>query len=472
VKSNNDSQDDTEISNEINENSYGHEDYQKMSDYYDDVISNNFSITPANFNIISARYPKSVYAITGGWRAGKTSASGMLVTILRKNISHSSETYHDTFNFGNVNESISSFFNTLAIKTSISEFKQLAKVSTPRFDMKFSFGPISIDRPVANDISANTIRRRIFEKLTSANKKHLVIIDDIDRLLPEEQIQWLRVIELLGKFNNQLIVIIPINIDQIKQGLNELGIPGSYLQKILPEQIPVGVDIDFIKSQFNITSRTSDSIKRKYSKYMLSLVIRMAMSKMSSNAIKSHREWENDFGVGNFSSVALRIYRAIKFNPTRDENRGIEALRVNPTETIWTDDNKKEFSATIFAQVIANAFKNLPRTGERDTEISRSDINLLRSILTLNAIFKDFKISVAGRSSSAEERESLEWHDIWTKIMWEALKDAKTDPHLSEYFQYDLISDEISILKSLRTPKEENEILKALIMEWGDQNIY
>jgi len=195
-------QEDRNIDVEIDTSAYLVRERAKVESYYQDVIKPNITDSPEAYMHIKKPYSRPVYSFTGGWLAGKTTAAGMLVKVIREDIEVEvgSETYHDTFNFGNVDESISSFFQMLSSKTNIELFKRLSEVSTPGADMTFDVGPLKLKKMISSSHSANKMRQNIHRKLNKTGKVHIVIIDDIDRLLPLEQAQWLRVLELLGQF--------------------------------------------------------------------------------------------------------------------------------------------------------------------------------------------------------------------------------------------------------------------------------
>lgn len=74
--------------------------------------------------------------------------------------------------------------------------------------------------------------------LQSQNKKLVVVIDDLDRVISENLLFILNVVNNVLCFNN-LVVILSYDYDTVENELNELGIGSGYLDKIVQQEIRV-----------------------------------------------------------------------------------------------------------------------------------------------------------------------------------------------------------------------------------------
>ena len=302
-----------QVQNQIETDTYGNFDLRKIKSGIFADIKKNLNADAESFFEITRSYPKNIYVIDGGWRAGKTSAAGMLLSLLSndKQVGSVVSIYHDTFNFGNIDESISSFFKKLSEVTQINDFKKLGKVSSPGVDMGFSLGPLNVTIPFFNNYNTSLMRARIYERLTKSKHRHVVIIDDIDRLTFEEQLQWLRTLELLGKFNHKLIIIVPVKVAEIVKNLELNHISQKYLEKILPNRYNVGVDLDFIKKKFNLDKegKGEQHRERQYYKYIVSLALRGLAQGIADNGNSSSGGWRVMLIENRVSAIASHIWR-------------------------------------------------------------------------------------------------------------------------------------------------------------------
>ena len=458
------------IMNQIKAGAYHPEDYKKIESFYK-LIRTERTSKPKKFYDLPRYYPKSVYALTGGWRAGKTTASGMLLDIINKDkeIKVVSETYHDCFSFGNIDESISSFFKVLAIKTSIPEFNKLGQVSTPGLDMSINFGGFSIKKAFSNPILANEIRAQIFKDLSGKDGIHIVLIDDIDRLKPEEQYQWLKVIELLGKFNHKLVIILPIHIEEVTKNLSDtFKLNPQYIDKIIPlnNRLQVGVDVEYIKSLMSVSSRSTNRIKRIYTKYLISIGLRESISKQSSNIIQNKSEWFNEIYRGGISEIAYVFSQNL---PTRNSSDGnslsILNTKLDHTNTIWFTD-QRNFEDSYINNLIWTTFLTTNTRG--DDTITDQGYRNLRSVSLLHNIFDNQKYQIAGIGNYGRSPEIIDdsaWRDYWIEVLWPIARTIRKDKHISQYLTYQDIDREIALLMKTESELEERNVLSAFILE-------
>ena len=457
------------IANELTDSTYGSYDVSKLKFYYKNTIKPNFENIP-EFNVISKRYNKSVYAIIGGWRAGKTSAAGILLYILRKDEEKRkdnkiiSETYHDTFNFGNVDESIATFFSTLANKTGVSEFKRLGKVSTPGLDMNINLGIFTVKRPLEFTLAANKLRNRIYDKLKDQNGFHVIILDDLDRLMALEQVQWLRVIELLGKFHGKLVLIVPVHLGQIIKGLDKYDLSAKYIDKILPNKISVGVNIDFIRKKFGISDLSGDEVKKRYAKYLFSLAIRSSISKINSKDISIRTEWKNEFNLGNISGIGAYFKEGLARRGIENSQTSVIGHTLNYNDTLWFKESRGNYDSNEIFNLTKNSF--LQGAFTETERIDSRDVNVLRRVDMLSYIFDDNSYVIGTSQYNLDIDAVSDWHDLWLENLWPIADSVSFDSNISEYFQYDFIEEEIARLKSIESLDDEINFFRKVVLDW------
>lgn len=467
-----------QVYNEINSKRYPDEARKLKSEVHNIV----FELTSRRVSLfeIADRQSKTVYAITGNWRSGKTTTAGHLIDILRKEqkITIGGEYYHDTFNFGNINESIHAFFGNLARLTGAHDFKKLAFTATPQNEVGLSLGPLKLDHFFTSVQDVGALRKSLQDTLNKQNKVYVLVIDDIDRLLFSEQLQWLRTVELLGKFSRNLLLIVPINYTQVERGLASNNISEKYLEKILPQVINVGVDVDFIRKTFGITGKSSVGVKRRYAKYMFCLSMRACINRMSNDADNSSRTlatWKYDFLSGAISQTALRFTDNLQ--QVTDENMKMRLGESGYTveaksDYIFNNDHTYSPDSSMLGssqhQIIStanNAFLDTSwGSGKNFLTAKESSLDRMLDIHRLQAIFERVlfkKIKRTGHANFAGiEGDGT---PFWETIGFGIVKGIKSDPSVSMYFTYDMILEEAAKLLSAQNEAEETQILIDLV---------
>jgi hypothetical protein len=378
-----------------------------------------------------------------------------------------SETYHDTFNFGNVDESIYSFFGSLAEKTNIDEFNMLAVVSTASVDMTFSIGPISIKSPFKRRIPTNEIRKIVFDKLTSMGGIHVVIVDDLDRLLPQEQAMWVRVIELLSKFQGRILLIVPVHILQLRLGLSSMKLNAEYIDKILPYQYPVGVNIEYIKSKFDLDGNDSSRQRILYSKYLISLAMRQVISRIadSTHTITDSTQWLNEVDNGEVSDIVKELYSHIYTHKDGGLNMIIGATDVNlSNQAVWLQDGLTSDDDSFLTSLIRYRF--IPYSIKKPDNVNEGDVGRLKNSNNLLGAFNQQPFQIGARHTRPDFSNTEGWGDYWIEAIWPAIEPITSDPNLATYFKYQLIDKEVAELM-ITDEEQVAAILTSFILKWN-----
>jgi len=463
-----------QISNQIKSGVFDHEDYRKIQSFYLNHIKKERTQTPKVYHDLSKYYPRSVYALTGGWRAGKTTAAGMLLDIYNndKKVDVASEMYHECFSFGNIDESISSFFKLLAIKTGITEFDKLGQVTTSGLDVGFSLGGISVKKALSSPIYSNEVKALISRKLNASESIHIVIIDDIDRLMPAEQYQWLKVIELLGKFHHKVTIIVPVHLDEVVKNLNDaFNLNHRYIDKIIPieNRVKVGVDLRHLRTIMGISDASNDRAKRLYSKYLISLGIRLSISEQANYQIRNRSEWFNEAYRGGISEIAYVFSQTL---PNTDNNGGLEVdgRHLSRHETIWFKESRKDYSHLSLNNLFWNVFlspspyNNLSVSPD---EIRENDFRHLRSIQVLYSVFGPNHFQVGdslGRMPNDMDDDT--WEDYWLRVIWPISARIQKDSNIAKHFTYEMINKEIAKLMKTESEEDERTVLSEMVLKW------
>lgn len=214
----------------------------------------------------SGKFAKRGYVliVNGAWGAGKTTATWALVNSIREAVVAKDPAREPLvldrsfLPFGGVSESITLFLKELAhelwvkgmvdVRKYMEQFILEATPSTngSEYTGTLSIGPISITRPIKimpKDITHDVMVER-FRKLAPKNKTAILIIDDLDRLRPEEIVQVMRMVEKLRTFP-RVLVILPVYKQIITEAFrSDLQISASAAPTFLRKLTDLEVKID------------------------------------------------------------------------------------------------------------------------------------------------------------------------------------------------------------------------------------
>lgn|GEM_PF-2027316 len=455
----------TKIYNEVDVELYKEEEEKLRSSLDKMVIDTKQPFKP--FFEIADKHTKTVYALTGNWRSGKTTLAGQIVKLLdkRDDFINGGEYYHDTFNFGNINESINAFFSNLASLTRISEFNQLGYAATPKEDLNFTLGSVKLSRLFSPDKDLGYLRKRVQDKLIKPKKTYVVVIDDIDRLSATDQLQWLRTIELLGKFRGTLLLVVPVNLKEVEETAKKNGISKRYLEKILPNTINLGVNINYIKRRFGIAGDEdiSQSLARKYAKYMYCLALRICIDKLTNDSLLTKTIWFNDFAGGSISKIALKFHDTLSSSRRSDTTLvlGLNSnYRIGSGKTLVFNDRSQYYRHNII-QLATNCFTSQSEDTNDFNTVRQRTLDWVLNIHTLQNIFEmvRFKeidsVMLHGGNTIPYNADDESWINFWSDIGYSAVQPLEDDPTLAQYFTYDILSNEIDMLLAIDDESEE-----------------
>ena len=199
-----------------------------------------------------------VIAIRGPWGSGKSSVINMVLDQFEKeNAKHPIKIRFNSWCYRSEDEIVAGFFQELYAglksnvddkKTDLRSLVKLGarivgvtkvvasglKVVAPSADALISTGQNLLENAIAQDKSIDSLQEDVSDIIGKINKKILFVIDDIDRLSPEEAIAIFRVIKSVGRLDN---VIYLLSYDRIAtESALEEKYPserGRYLEKII-----------------------------------------------------------------------------------------------------------------------------------------------------------------------------------------------------------------------------------------------
>jgi len=206
--------------------------------------------------------------VNGPWGSGKSAATwALLNTIRNTKTSTSIEVYKSFLPFGNASESIAAFLvemarqlseeNVMDISRELSMFiMEVTPTKDDELNIKGSFGPIEYAKKI-NTNTYGTETERIKKKFSNLKRKHrylTLVIDDIDRLKPEEIVSVMRLVEKLRELP-RVLVILPVYksaIDNAFQQQLKLTASGasSFLRKLTDGVITINSNFSTLKTIF------------------------------------------------------------------------------------------------------------------------------------------------------------------------------------------------------------------------------
>ena len=226
-----------------------------------------------------------VIAVHGDWGAGKTTAALALRNHLRDQDENGMTVVLQTFNllpFGNINESLSSMLKMIADELWIrklldvrKEFKTMLIDATPVYDIStgFSaFGLFKLNHRITRSKTKKDYERSLRSKFTYLRKKGrkikiIIMIDDLDRMNPEEVVIIIRVIEGFKKIPG-IIFLIPFNrnivVSSVRQFLKiEEFEARVYLRKFIKSSITIHLGLKDLRYSFIDAFKASITMDRR-----------------------------------------------------------------------------------------------------------------------------------------------------------------------------------------------------------------
>jgi hypothetical protein len=205
-----------------------------------------------------------VLAIEGKWGTGKSSALSMIQDLLANEEDHPTIVNFNPWLIGNRDTLLKAFFDAIHQRLNISnkskEAQRTAKLiknySKALTAIKLVPGITAIASAIQEVVSAvaegaesiakehesnlEQQRSTLTAHLSKMNSRIIVFIDDIDRLIPSEVIELIRIVKAIGGLPN-LGYVVAWDREYVEQSIASANIPNSesYLDKIVQIRLPL-----------------------------------------------------------------------------------------------------------------------------------------------------------------------------------------------------------------------------------------
>jgi len=226
---------------------------EPISNIKDDILNRNEFVSRLGKTIINWEANESlVIGIYGPWGSGKSSVLNLLQAYIEsmENKDASIVIKFDPWYFNSTEQLLVSFFSTIN-----SAIKKLTNIKNPELDKYFSkysniltfsispeisIGPVKFSVPIKKinqDDSPNKIKKSIVNAIEKINGQIIIMIDNMDRLEPNELMLMFKLVRLCNDFPNFIYILAFDQKQVIKILETQKNIESQYLKKIIQVDI-------------------------------------------------------------------------------------------------------------------------------------------------------------------------------------------------------------------------------------------
>jgi predicted KAP-like P-loop ATPase len=181
-----------------------------------------------------------VIGMNGAWGEGKTSVHNLLKEKVKEEACELIIVEFNPWYFRDEDILIREFFKAIALELGnsylIPSFNKYVKAVTELLQSTTATaGPISINfglRTKGKVEEINELKERLKESLKKIDKKVLIMIDDIDRLTPQELLLTLKLVRLCADFH-RFIYVLSFDRKATCDSLEKAGLTSAFLEKIV-----------------------------------------------------------------------------------------------------------------------------------------------------------------------------------------------------------------------------------------------
>lgn len=211
-------------------------------------------------------------SIAGAWGAGKSTVAWALVNKLKENNELDLIVANENLlPFANINEAIRQFLSEFAadlkaqnivnIDREIEKFIIDTTPAAEGYEMTMEVGPVSIKRNFSNSQRIKYEERlvRAFSKIQNRGRHVIIVLDDIDRLRPDEVMAVLRMAEKLRTLPGVIVVLpmyrnVVLNAVDKQLEIGEIN-AGVFLRKLSDYAISIENPIKDLEESFKVALR-------------------------------------------------------------------------------------------------------------------------------------------------------------------------------------------------------------------------
>lgn len=233
-----------------------------------------------------------VVAINGAWGVGKTTATWAAINAVRAQIGNSnlvmlSPRQSSFLPFGGTTAAIQSYLVKLAAAiervADIDVSRELAGAlldltpsNATKLNVGLQMGPLSVGKPFTDNTRYTDAQLRAkMQRLVDRGKYVLLVIDDLDRLAPQEVVDSLRLVERLRSMPGVLIIL-PLYRRIIRRALvDALSLDDTdaftFMRKLIDHEVTIENDLESFKHHFGELFTESPIITEKFDKEVLAM---------------------------------------------------------------------------------------------------------------------------------------------------------------------------------------------------------
>lgn len=235
----------------------------------DDKLKNHVFAEALAKCILGIKDPKGgVIAVHGPWGSGKSSVINLVLHKLDESPDRPAIIKFNSWCYRSEEGVVAGFFQEFytGLKSEVrdtsinidsllklgSRLTGAVKMASPVLDATIpgvgkivSAGSDLIEKSISENQTIDSLQKRVSKELEMAGQKILIVIDDIDRLSPQEAIAIFRIIKSVGRLNNVTYLLAYDRVETEKMINDKLSVDGiHYLEKIvqasfdLPNPIP------------------------------------------------------------------------------------------------------------------------------------------------------------------------------------------------------------------------------------------
>lgn len=444
--------------------------------------------------ILGIKKPQGgVIAIHGPWGSGKSSVINLVLYELDGSRDRPAIIKFNSWCYRSEDGIVSGFFQELysGLKSEINDssinlesvlklgnrLSKAAKFVSPVLDMAAVPGVGAIasasneffEKSLAENQTIDSLQRRVNKELSATDKRFLVVIDDVDRLSPEEAISLFRVIKSVGRLKNITYLLSYDRMITEKVILDRYPAEGShYLEKIiqasfdLPNPRPATLS-KIIEPRFKKIFKGTLSGRFQFSDDRIREIVLPEIRtprdvhRLANILSVTFPAVENDVDIGDFISLeTLRLFHPNIYNEIRS-NKSIltsSGLRSSKEGQVIVDRIReicKESNSDISR--IINALKNLfpsLNSDSKSTLRNRERANQEQRLCSPLHFDTYFRFSVSGDIVSNAEFQNFVKNASNRSFVESKLDRSKEGAydHTKISFLFDKISYNTSALES------------------------
>lgn len=410
-----------------------------------------------------------VIAIRGPWGSGKSSVINMVLDKLKEENPENPVTIRfNSWCYRSEDEIVAGFFQELyvGLRSNIdknkTDLKSLAKLGAriigvtkiaasgiktvaPGAGALISFGQEILENAIAQDQSINSLQNDVSDIIGNLNRKVLFVIDDIDRLSPDEAIAIFRVIKSVGRLDN---VIYLLSYDRVAtENALEKKYPsegGRYLEKV-------------IQARFDLPEPSASQLN----KILISRFSKIFKNSLTDEFSYTDRtvqdiiisETGTPRGVHQLANAISVTFPSVEKNVYIEDFVIIEAIRL--------------FRPNVYQKIQENKSKFFESPKDPDDESSQSQDNRIEDIV----LEEESETDRAKLSYLLNHLFPLSTNESRNSDLLNREKRICSKSHFDTYFRFSVSSDAVSHVEFNEFVKRAGDsdfVERKLVKDWNE----